>query len=340
MAAALPWVRPQFSDGNGNPLAGGKVFTYLAGTTTPIASFTDSTGLVANTNPVILDASGRGDLWLAPGSYKVVLKDLNDVVIWTKDKVKPADGGGGGIVDSDYTFSGYSGRFAAQFDGIGLQDTLAKIINIVYTSPAISLAASGNGTVREKGTTVSGTTLTATVTKRSDPIADVKFYQGATLINTATGTIPGGGTQSYVYSTSFSDNISFSATTTDNGATGGPTPVSAGASFTFVYPYYYGAGASGKTAAQVAALTKSVITSTATVNLTLTASAGNVFYFAYPASYGSLTSILDVNNFETIGDWNVSTANITGLDAAAVSYKIYEFKNPVVAGSYYYSLRR
>lgn len=342
MAAALPWVKPRYFDADGNPLSGGKLWVYQAGTSTPAVSYTDSTGVVPNTNPIILDSEGYADVWMAPGSFKLVLMDSNDVVIWTKDKVKPADGGGGGIVDGDYVYTGYSGRFSENFATTGLADTLSKIINLMYVSPAISLAASGNGTVREKGTVVSSTTLTASVTKKSDPIANVKFYQGATLLSTQTsgGAVPSGGTSTYTYSTPFSDNISFSATADDNGATGGPTTVTAGASFTFVYPYYSDAGASGKTAAQVGALTKTVIVSSNVVNKTMTATAGQVFYFAYPASYGALTSILDVSNFETLADWTATTANITGLDGNPVSYRIYEFKNPVVAGSYFYSFRR
>jgi hypothetical protein len=39
----------QFFDANGNPLVGGKLFTYAAGTTTPLATYTDSTGLTPNT---------------------------------------------------------------------------------------------------------------------------------------------------------------------------------------------------------------------------------------------------------------------------------------------------
>jgi hypothetical protein len=343
MAAALPWVKPQFTDGNGKPFAGGKLYTYMAGTTIPIATFTDSTGTVNNTNPFILDADGRGDFWLAPGSYKVVLTDATDVVIWTKDKVKPADGGGGGIVDSDYTFVGYSSRFSSFFTTVGLNDTLAKILNITYTGPAISLSASGNGTIREKGATVSGTTLAATVTKRSNAINQVRFYDGATLIDTENsgGAIPNGGTSSFTTVTAFTDNKTFNAQVDDiAGGGGGPTTVSASASFTFVYPYYYGAGPTGKTPAQVAALTKQVIGSTATVNETITASASDVFYFAYPAAYGVLTSILDVNGFETLPDWTLTVANITGLDTTAQSYNIYKFNNPVVAGSYFYSFKR
>lgn len=73
-------------DSDGNPLSGGKLYTYASGTTTPQATFTDATGAVANANPVILDANGEADVWYSPLNYKLVLKDANDVIQWTKDK--------------------------------------------------------------------------------------------------------------------------------------------------------------------------------------------------------------------------------------------------------------
>ena len=241
-----------------------------------------------------------------------------------------------------YAYTGFSARFSQGFTSTDLDDTLKKILNITYTAPSISLAASGSGTIREKGASVASTTLTATVTKTSDPIADVKFYLSpSTLLDTKTGTIPTGGVETSVYATSFSDNRSFYATVTDDGSTGGPSTITSNTvTFNFVYPYYYGAGATGLTPVQVAALTKDIIASTATKNVTMTATAGQVFYFAYPASYPALVSILDVNNFETIGDWTASTISITGLDATSQSYRQYVFNNPVTAGSYYYSFRR
>lgn len=236
-------------------------------------------------------------------------------------------------------YDGYSARFNEQFTATGLQDVLDKIIKITYTPPTIALTGSSNF-LREKGTSVTSILLSALVTKKSDPIAAVRFYQGATLLGTKTGTIPTGGTETQAYSTPFSNDISFSAQVDDNGATGGPTTVTSNTTYSFVYPYYYGAGAVGLTAAQVSALTKDIIVSTATKTVTMTATAGQVFYFAYLASYGALTSILDVNGFETIGAWTLTTSNITGLDASAQSYRIYSFNNPVTAGAYQYTFKR
>lgn len=78
----------QFFDDNGNPLTGGKVYTYAAGTTTPAATYTTSTGAVANTNPIILDAAGRtaNETWLVAGTlYKFIVKTSADVLVGTYD---------------------------------------------------------------------------------------------------------------------------------------------------------------------------------------------------------------------------------------------------------------
>lgn len=71
----------------GQALAGGQVFTYAAGTTTPLQSYTDSTALVANSNPIILDSSGQASIWIA-GAYKVVIEDPNGNVLSTTDNVQ------------------------------------------------------------------------------------------------------------------------------------------------------------------------------------------------------------------------------------------------------------
>jgi hypothetical protein len=82
----------QFFDNNGNPLTGGKLYTYAAGTTTPQVTYTTSAGNVAHTNPIVFDAAGRvpgsSEIWVSAGvNYKFVLKDSNDVLIATWDNL-------------------------------------------------------------------------------------------------------------------------------------------------------------------------------------------------------------------------------------------------------------
>ena len=85
-------VGQQFFDDNGVPLAGGLIYTYQAGSSTPLVTYTTSSGTVANANPIVLDASGRTpqQIWLLTGySYKFILQNANAVLIQTLDNIYP-----------------------------------------------------------------------------------------------------------------------------------------------------------------------------------------------------------------------------------------------------------
>jgi hypothetical protein len=80
----------QFFDNNGAPLNAGKIYTYQAGSSTPLATYTNSVGSVANANPIILGTSGRppNEIWLSEGFfYKFILKDSSDATIQTYDNL-------------------------------------------------------------------------------------------------------------------------------------------------------------------------------------------------------------------------------------------------------------
>lgn len=79
-----------FLDSEGIPLVGGKIYTYQAGSSTPLDTYTDYNGTIANTNPIILGADGRtpDEIWLTYGyNYKFIIKDANDVTIQTLDNL-------------------------------------------------------------------------------------------------------------------------------------------------------------------------------------------------------------------------------------------------------------
>lgn len=83
--ATIPHIT--FVNGVGLPCAGCKLYTYAAGTTTPLATYTDSTGTSQNTNPITLDAAGGANIWLGISSYKFILKDPLGTTIWSVDGV-------------------------------------------------------------------------------------------------------------------------------------------------------------------------------------------------------------------------------------------------------------
>jgi hypothetical protein len=84
-------VAAQFFDNDGNVLSGGKIFTYAAGTNTPIATYTTSSGAIPHSNPIILDSAGRvptGEIWLTDSiNYKFVLNNSSNVLIGTYDNI-------------------------------------------------------------------------------------------------------------------------------------------------------------------------------------------------------------------------------------------------------------
>lgn len=94
-ASLMPPGKQAYTDSSGNPLAGGKVYTYAAGTSTPLATYSDQAGITPNANPVILDARGEATIfWSNSAGYKVTLRDSADALIWTQDNLYAAAGAG------------------------------------------------------------------------------------------------------------------------------------------------------------------------------------------------------------------------------------------------------
>jgi hypothetical protein len=131
-------VGAQLFDNSGDPLTGGKLFTYQAGTTTPLAAYASASGGVAHTNPIILDAAGRvpgGEIWLDyVKQYKFVVKTSTDVLIATYDNI------GGSFNTSP---------LLANFTGDGAQN--------IFTLPSIPASENNtqvfiNGVYQQKNT--------------------------------------------------------------------------------------------------------------------------------------------------------------------------------------------
>jgi len=134
MSANLSSVpKLQFFDNNGNPLVAGKLYTYEAGTTTPLATYTDSTATTPNTNPIILDSRGEANVWLSATQYKFELRTAADALIWTVDNISNALNlsqllaSSGSAANPPYTFAadtttgmylGAAGQIGLSADGV------------------------------------------------------------------------------------------------------------------------------------------------------------------------------------------------------------------------------
>ena len=98
---------------------------------------------------------------------------------------------------------------------------------------------------------------------------------------------------------------------------------------TWYSPTYYGVSSPAATVATIQGMTKLIqVKANRTYAFSPTV---QVYYYAFPASFGVLTSILDANGFETIGDWTLRVENFTNnspdYEGVTVSYNIYEFNN-------------
>lgn len=136
MAKIAPFGKYYAQDSNGAPLAGGKLYTYDAGTSTPKTTYTDKYATSANTNPVVLDANGYADVWLDTGGYKFVLKDSLDNTIWTQDNI---DGG---------SATGYAATVITKSSGFSLSTNEQNAVIACTSSLTISLlpvATAGDG---------------------------------------------------------------------------------------------------------------------------------------------------------------------------------------------------
>lgn len=86
LLSPMPLLRTY--DNSGNLAIGGKIYTYVAQTSTPIATYTDSGAMSMNTNPIILDSRGECQIWVDPTlSYRYEAFDINNVPLWTQDNI-------------------------------------------------------------------------------------------------------------------------------------------------------------------------------------------------------------------------------------------------------------
>lgn len=149
---AVAMIGPKFYawDRNGKPLAFGKLYTYEARTNNPKDTYQSEDKIVANTNPVILNGEGYANIYL-DGSYKMVLKDLNDNEIWTSDPVtanQPIEWVNclAAAYVSSVSFV-VAGNFTAEYEAgrsVRLND---GTVNYIYSVIKSSSFAGGNTTV-------------------------------------------------------------------------------------------------------------------------------------------------------------------------------------------------
>ena len=181
----------QFFSNSGVPLAGGLLYTYAAGTTTPLATYTTAAGSTANSNPIVLNSAGRLDneVWLTSTlTYKFVLKDSGGVTIATYDDI-PGIGsvsgltsgtsllsgnGSGGfsnvVIGSNLSFVGGTLSATTGGSGAGTVTSVALTAPAAFTVTGSPVTTTGTLALTYSGTPVpisSGGTGTSTLTANS-----------------------------------------------------------------------------------------------------------------------------------------------------------------------------
>lgn len=130
--------RHYFPDSSGNnALSGGKLFVYLAGSTTKASTFNSSTGAVANANPLVLDSAGRlqSEVWGTTGiALKLVLTTSTDTdppgsPIWTEDNVTVLNDASPSNITGEWVASGLTPTYisANSFSVTGDQTLILPI---------------------------------------------------------------------------------------------------------------------------------------------------------------------------------------------------------------------
>lgn len=239
MTAAVLTPSPiqKFWNNSGEPLAFGFVYTYSAGTTTPVVTYTDSTAVTSNANPITLNARGECSIWITPNvAYKYVVTDSNNNTIITTDQITSSQlltlfGG----VDTG-SANAYILNFTANFN------TLTNGI-VIYWIPANNNTGASTINVNNLGVVnivnPSGTSLGANQIV-ANQMAQIVYYGGVWQLLSI------GNFQGVTIGTFGTESTIASATTTDLGSatahvvkiTGNTSITSFGSSAQLVAPIY------------------------------------------------------------------------------------------------------
>ena len=160
-------------DNNGDPLSGGLVYTYEAGTSTPLSTYTDATLGTANANPTVCDSAGRYAMYFGPYSYKVIVKTPAGATLYTRDVVAavPAtnvdldiSGTAGTTLsagDSVYMSAGDGGLTAGSWYKTDADFTYASSLAKTYGFVPSAISSGNVGSIRKSGRITGLSGLTA-----------------------------------------------------------------------------------------------------------------------------------------------------------------------------------
>jgi hypothetical protein len=277
--------------------------------------------------------TAEGEIDTLQGDVAAINNEETGIIANAKAYVDEED-----VFETEMTTINALGGIAAGADlnGLTTHEVLKKLLYPYVDATVGNATASPNGGTYEKGATKTITQVSISITKKSEPITSVALYNGSTLIEEKTGdAVKNGGTITF-------SGLSVEVPTNGNQLTVKVTYPDANGNaktvekkttaLTFVYPYYMGTCAAGTAIDEtlVESLTKKVEGKGNKSN-SFTVSDGHMV-FAYPKAHGVLKSVLDPNNFETIGNYTRSEVSVTGLDGTAQAYYVYVSGATTVSG--------
>lgn len=261
--------------------------------------------------------------------YKFTFDEVNGIITQEFYKIK-GGGSGDAFLTEDITSNVLVG--AAPANTLFKKDTtfteFAKKILLKEIAPTITFNATNSG-LKEVGTSVSGSTLTTNITSLgTGTITSIEFYEGSNLLDTQSY-VTGTNSYSFNYTNTITTNTTFKTIVYYTKADGTNSTINQTKSITFVYASYYGTVSTlTPVEADIKLLNKSIKNTKAFTwnNITVT---DERFCYAYPKSFGALTSIKDANNFEYIGSYTKSTIQIDSVD-----YYLYVLTDPTTGSGF------
>lgn len=229
-------------------------------------------------------------------------------------------------VYTDTTDAGSTAAVGGVAKGTKYKD--ANVVDIIhdilhpYVAPTgVSTTFADAGGVFEQGSSKSLKTATFRWTNGSVMVNKATIKNGGTIIKEQTLSASAA---SVAVSLDTALTINSNTTITSSISDGKSTINGSSATYTFVYPYYSGVLAGNVTTpteSLVKGLTKDISVK-GTKSKTFTTSQSKMC-FAYPKSYGALSSVLDAANMAYLSTFIKHTVSITGLDGTAVDYYVY-----------------
>ena len=183
-------------------------------------------------------------------------------------------------------------------------ETIIKDILVKYFPADLVFSLNPSKTLYKIGEAVNSIDLIATATKKSENIENIKYYIDGALVDTKDETtdtgIENGGTYTYTYGTPFSTDTTFKVDVYD-----GKNTTTKTIKVEFVNPFYCGLASS---------TLQEILQKKGTYTYNNITCNNDSIVFKYPKSYGTLTSILDSNNFENISAFTRSEEVINSVD--------------------------